>query len=272
MISFALQKGFSTEETKVNLLRVVRLQEKLLKCDQGSVIAEGTTFGKKLAELQRDTEISLAARLAQLAKVRANLDSAQEEKWQRREEEFSKRKKEQYERNADLAFREAHLEKRKEQIDMMYDEHDKINAKFIKRLEVLANMEAKQKSKDAELVVREKKVLKGEKEVLEGQKENTRIAEALKKLEKSYARSQPKPSKNVTPPDFFMDNVFTLDVMEEPVVVTDGFTYEKRCILEWFSTKGTSPTTGSVLTSKALIPNHSLKSQINQWREEQARS
>ncbi len=33
------------------------------------------------------------------------------------------------------------------------------------------------------------------------------------------------------PPTFptrFADNIFTLDVMEEPVIATDGFTYEKR--------------------------------------------
>jgi hypothetical protein len=32
----------------------------------------------------------------------------------------------------------------------------------------------------------------------------------------------------------FADNIFTLDVMEEPVIATDGFTYEKRssvCLL-----------------------------------------
>jgi hypothetical protein len=27
---------------------------------------------------------------------------------------------------------------------------------------------------------------------------------------------------------FSTDNIFTLDVMEEPVIATDGFTYEKR--------------------------------------------
>jgi len=26
----------------------------------------------------------------------------------------------------------------------------------------------------------------------------------------------------------FADNIFTLDIMEEPVIATDGFTYEKR--------------------------------------------
>jgi hypothetical protein len=28
----------------------------------------------------------------------------------------------------------------------------------------------------------------------------------------------------------FLDNIFTLDVMEEPVIATDGFTYEKRSV------------------------------------------
>lgn len=69
--------------------------------------------------------------------------------------------------------------------------------------------------------------------------------------------------------EIFQDNIFTLDVMEEPVIAPDGYTYEKRCILEWFRTKRTSPTTGAVLSSTQLIPNHSLKSQINQWREQQ---
>jgi hypothetical protein len=27
---------------------------------------------------------------------------------------------------------------------------------------------------------------------------------------------------------YFADNIFTLDVMDEPVIATDGFTYEKR--------------------------------------------
>ena len=72
----------------------------------------------------------------------------------------------------------------------------------------------------------------------------------------------------------FADNIFTLDVMEEPVIATDGFTYEQRrvpppapslrcfaklvcsCILEWFRTKRTSPTTGDVLTRyDALSPS-----------------
>ena len=72
-------------------------------------------------------------------------------------------------------------------------------------------------------------------------------------------------------PEIFQDTIFTLDVMDEPVIATDGFTYEKRCILEWFQIKRTSPMTGARLLSTQLIPNHSLKSQINQWREQQTK-
>jgi hypothetical protein len=73
-------------------------------------------------------------------------------------------------------------------------------------------------------------------------------------------------------PELFMDNIFTLEVMKEPVVATDGFTYEKRAILEWFRTKRTSPTTGAVLASTNLIPNNTLKSHINQWMEKRAKA
>lgn len=93
----------------------------------------------------------------------------------------------------------------------------------------------------------------------------------FRQQKQQFVQQQSEPKKDDKPPDFFMDNIFTLDVIEEPVVAVDGFTYEKRSILEWFRMNRTSPITGAVLTSTTLIPNHSLKSQINQWREEQAR-
>jgi hypothetical protein len=73
-------------------------------------------------------------------------------------------------------------------------------------------------------------------------------------------------------PKLFRDSTFTFDVMEEPVVATDGYTYEQKSIVEWFKTKKTSPTTGAVLTSTNLIPNYSLRSEINQWREYKAKA
>ncbi|XP_065666391.1 uncharacterized protein LOC136087480 [Hydra vulgaris] len=52
----------------------------------------------------------------------------------------------------------------------------------------------------------------------------------------------------------------TLEVMADPVVAADGFTYEKEAIMSWFS-KGrkTSPKTNLPLSHTELIPNWSLK-------------
>jgi hypothetical protein len=68
------------------------------------------------------------------------------------------------------------------------------------------------------------------------------------------------------PHRMFLDPI-TDEVMKHPVVAADGFTYERSFIEKWFTTKDTSPITGAVMVNKVLIPNNSLLSEINQWRE-----
>ena len=57
--------------------------------------------------------------------------------------------------------------------------------------------------------------------------------------------------------------------MEDPVFAADGHTYERRGIAQWLTNNDTSPLTKEVLRNRELTPNHHLKSQIEQWREEQ---
>ena len=59
----------------------------------------------------------------------------------------------------------------------------------------------------------------------------------------------------------------TSEIMTDPVTTLDGFTYERAAITEWLRTKDTSPKTGTTLESKALIPNHSLRSVIRAFIE-----
>ena len=59
----------------------------------------------------------------------------------------------------------------------------------------------------------------------------------------------------------------TSEIMTDPVSTSDGFTYERAAITEWLRTKKTSPKTGATLESKALIPNHSLRSIIRAFTE-----
>jgi hypothetical protein len=58
--------------------------------------------------------------------------------------------------------------------------------------------------------------------------------------------------------------------MVEPVIASDGHTYERAQIQQWFDLHNTtSPKTREILTSLVLTPNLSLKTQIMEWKEEQ---
>eukprot|EP01117_Protostelium_nocturnum_P019628 TRINITY_DN855_c0_g1_i3.p1 TRINITY_DN855_c0_g1~~TRINITY_DN855_c0_g1_i3.p1 ORF type:complete len:301 (-),score=102.45 TRINITY_DN855_c0_g1_i3:59-937(-) len=58
----------------------------------------------------------------------------------------------------------------------------------------------------------------------------------------------------------------TQEIMNNPVIASDGHTYEKAAIEEWFGRrKKTSPLTGAVLRSFKLVPNHSMKSLIQEF-------
>ena len=56
------------------------------------------------------------------------------------------------------------------------------------------------------------------------------------------------------------------DVMRDPVVCADGHTYDRANIEQWFKTgHNTSPNTGAVLPHLNLVPNHALRSAIEDF-------
>ena len=59
-----------------------------------------------------------------------------------------------------------------------------------------------------------------------------------------------------------------MDVMREPVVCACGNTFERSFIAAWLTTNDTSPVTGEVLPHKMLVPNHSMRSDIQEWHDE----
>lgn len=60
-------------------------------------------------------------------------------------------------------------------------------------------------------------------------------------------------------------------IMEDPVITTDGMCFDRKNILEYFaqskSSTPTSPLTGQVLASKELVPNSAVKLAIEEWRK-----
>lgn len=58
--------------------------------------------------------------------------------------------------------------------------------------------------------------------------------------------------------------------MNDPVITADGFTYDKLAIEKWLKDHDTSPKTGQKLFSKTLIPNHLVRSQIQDYRKKKS--
>lgn len=56
------------------------------------------------------------------------------------------------------------------------------------------------------------------------------------------------------------------DVMKEPCVAADGYTYDRQAIEDWMEDHRTSPVTNLPLLNINLLPNHTLHAAIIEWR------
>ena len=90
-------------------------------------------------------------------------------------------------------------------------------------------------------------------------------ARRLVKYKEEFAKTLLEQGDDDPPPEFCCP--ITRGLMKNAVCAPDGFTYEADAIAEWFCRAKTSPMTGQQLTDTTLIPNHVLRSQIQDWRE-----
>lgn len=54
--------------------------------------------------------------------------------------------------------------------------------------------------------------------------------------------------------------------MVDPCVATDGYTYDRRAIEQWFEESDSSPMTNLPFTDTSLTPNYTLLSAIMEWK------
>ena len=66
--------------------------------------------------------------------------------------------------------------------------------------------------------------------------------------------------QNKIPQDWFCP--ISQEVMTDPVIGPDGYTYQRSFIEDWLQKSNTSPVTRKVMDSKNLIPNLALRSTI----------
>jgi hypothetical protein len=63
------------------------------------------------------------------------------------------------------------------------------------------------------------------------------------------------------------DMAFLCTLMDDPVVASDGFTYNREEIQNWLKDHDTSPHTNEPFDHKILIPNIDMRKRIIAWRE-----
>lgn len=71
----------------------------------------------------------------------------------------------------------------------------------------------------------------------------------------------------VPPPNHFICPILK-EVMEDPCVAADGYTYDRKSILAWLEENDKSPMTNHTLAHKNLLPNYTLLSAITEWRSQ----
>ncbi|XP_040213837.1 WD repeat, SAM and U-box domain-containing protein 1 isoform X2 [Rana temporaria] len=85
----------------------------------------------------------------------------------------------------------------------------------------------------------------------------------MRKIEE--LRSKMKASSSNIPEEFICP--ITWEIMKDPVIVSDGYSYERNAIESWISTRRTSPMTNLPLENLLLTPNRTLKMALNRWLE-----
>ncbi|KAK4787370.1 hypothetical protein SAY86_011203 [Trapa natans] len=100
----------------------------------------------------------------------------------------------------------------------------------------------------------------------------TEVWFVLESIKASCEASTESPRQNDSnrpndPPSYLICPI-SQEIMEDPHVAADGFTYEKTAIQEWLrGGHGTSPMTNLQLPNDHLLPNRALRSAIQDWMQ-----
>lgn len=97
-------------------------------------------------------------------------------------------------------------------------------------------------------------------EVAAEMKNARRRLKALRSTSSASSGSTKKPE----PPAAFVCPI-TFELMDDPVVASDGHSYQRVAIEAWLDAHDTSPKT-NVAMDKRLYPNFSLRAQIDEWK------
>ena len=64
----------------------------------------------------------------------------------------------------------------------------------------------------------------------------------------------------------------TMDIMTDPVMLSDGHTYERKAIEKWLETKSKSPLTNNIINKDIIVPCFALRSIMQEYFDKLATS
>ncbi|KAF8093559.1 hypothetical protein N665_0383s0184 [Sinapis alba] len=91
------------------------------------------------------------------------------------------------------------------------------------------------------------------------------VIPVLKRLVETANSMIKKDQSNLRAPSHYFCPI-SREIMEEPEIAADGFTYEKKAILAWLEKHNISPVTRKKLDHYKLTPNNKLRSAIHDWK------
>uniref|UniRef100_A0A2P2MWS8 Uncharacterized protein n=1 Tax=Rhizophora mucronata TaxID=61149 RepID=A0A2P2MWS8_RHIMU len=94
---------------------------------------------------------------------------------------------------------------------------------------------------------------------------DTEVLPVLLKLVDVAAASMKVERSNAYAPNHYFCPILQ-EIMDNPYIAADGFTYEHRAIKAWLVKHNVSPVTNLRLQHSIVIPNHTLRSAIQEWR------
>lgn len=95
------------------------------------------------------------------------------------------------------------------------------------------------------------------------------VLPVLEKLKDVAEKAQGMALVSAPPPPKHFICPILREVMTDPCVAADGYTYDRKAIEAWLQEKDTSPFTELPLPHKHLIPNYALLSAIMEWKSGQ---
>jgi len=93
----------------------------------------------------------------------------------------------------------------------------------------------------------------------------TEVLPLLKELADMADAALRARANDIHPPNHYFCPILK-EVMEDPYIAADGYTYEHRAIKTWLERYPLSPVTRDRLQHTELIQNHTLHSAIQEWR------